>query len=314
MKFSLTPWGQTKGWMAITLHRDRVDLANVCLGAGGRPEVRSLDSYRKEKPDAEALGVLRRKHALGRHRCITALGSGEYQILQLEAPDVPREEMKEAVRWRIKDMIDFPPEAATIDLVEVPSSQKVASRARGLNVFCARNDVVGARMKLFDTARIPLEVIDVPEMALRNVAALWAKPRQALALISFDESGGTLVIVAEGELYATRHIDVTEAELADADEARRKSHMDRIGLELQRSFDFCDRQFGSLPLERLMVAAPRAPELIAYLSSALYVPVAEADLAGIMDFPAVPQLRDPARQAQSLVTLGLALRNQEGRK
>jgi MSHA biogenesis protein MshI len=314
MRFSLTSRGRSKGWMAITLHRDRVDLANVCLGVDGRPEVRSLDSYRKDKSDADTLSILRRKHSLGGYRCITALANGDYQILQLEAPDVPREEMKEAVRWRIKDMIDFPPEAATIDLVEVPSSQKAASRARGLNVFCARNEVVGGRMKLFDAARIPLEAIDVPEMALRNVAILWAKPRQALALIGFDESGGTLVIVAEGELYATRHIDVTESDLADTDETRRKSHVDRIALELQRSFDFYDRQFGSLPLERLMVAAPRAPELVANLSPALYVPVAAADLAGIMDFPAVPQLRDPARQAQSLVTLGLALRNEEGAK
>ncbi len=148
-------------------------------------------------------------------------------------------------------------------------------------------------------------------MALRNLAALWAKPGKALALIGFDDSGGTLVIVAQGELYATRHIDLTEAQLADPDEERRKANLERLALELHRSFDNYDRQHGSLPLEKLLVAAPRAAGLLESLSSALYVPVDAADLAGIMDFPGVPELRDPVRQSQGLVALGLALRSAE---
>jgi len=312
MRFLWSSRKRSTGWMAIATQGNRVDLAHVSRGAGGRPEVSSLVSYRKEGPVANALAILRRQHGLGNFRCVTALGVGEYQILQLEAPGVPPAEIREAVRWRIKDMIDYPPETATIDIAELPTSQTGTSRTRSLHVFCARNDVVGGRMKLFEAAKIPLEVIDVPEMALRNVATLWAKPRQALALICFDAAGGTLVIVADGELYTTRRIEVTEGDLADGNHEQRHSHMERVALEMQRSFDHYDRQFGAFPLERLIVAAPQAAELIDYLRPILYVPVEAADLSGIMDFPAVPELRDPDRQAQSLVTLGLALRMQGG--
>lgn len=298
--------------MAIALHPDRTDLAHVVRRPGGRPEVAAYDSYRRDKPEAEALALLRRKRGLRSHRCITALANGEYRVFQLDSPDVPAEEMKEAVRWRIKDMIDYAPEEATLDAVEIPAGPSGGARSRGLHVFCARNEVVGARMRTFEGAGIALEAIDVPEMALRNLAALWAKPGKALALMAFDASGGLLVIVAQGELYATRRIDLGEADLSDPDEGRRMESLERLSLELHRSFDYYDRQFGAAPLERLLVAAPNAQGLIPGLAASLYVPVEAADLEAILDFPRVPELRDPRRQAQGLVALGLALRETEG--
>lgn len=255
------------------------------------------------------LSELRRQHRLGGCRCVTALAAGEYQMLQLEAPEVPAAELREAVRWRIKDMIDYPPDAATLDIVSMPSPRAGGSRG-SLFVFSARNEVVGGRMALFDKAKIPLEAIDVPEMALRNVALLWAAEHRAAALLAINESGGMLVIAAAGELYSARRIELTAAQLADA--GRAQEHFERIGLELQRSFDHYDRQFGAYPLGRLVVAAPMAEGLVEYLSSNLYVPVETLDLSRVADFPAVPDLRNVHRQAQCLLSIGLALRNGGG--
>jgi MSHA biogenesis protein MshI len=296
------------GWMAVNLLPDRVDLAHVNRAAGGRPQVMALHSFHKEGADAKALATLRRKYALGKFKCITALQGGEYQMLQLDAPNVPRGEMKEAVRWRIKDMIDYAPDAATIDVVEVASERAGAARARSLFVFSARNDVVRERMQLFESAKAPLEAIDVPEMALRNVADLWAQPGRAVALIGFDESGGILVIAAGGELVASRRIEVTAAQLADKSAESRRPHLERIGLELQRSFDHYDRQPGIAPLARLLVMAPVAPGLVEYLTGELTIPVEMPDLGSVLDIDSVPELRNQARQAQCLMAIGLALR------
>jgi len=67
-----------------------------------------------------------------------------------------------------------------------------------------------------------------------------------------------------------------------------------------------------VPLSRVLVAAAMAPRLVEQLSSMLEVPVEAADLASVMDFPSVPELRESARQAQCLPTLGLALRDEWG--
>lgn len=299
---------KANGWMAVCLHPERVDLAHVVRRRDGRPEVKALESYRREKSAADTLAALRRQHGLGGFRCVTALLDGEYRMLQVDAPEVPAAELREAVRWRIKDMIDFAPDAATLDVAALPAARPGAA-STGLFVFAAKNEVVRGRMEVFDRAKIPLAAIDVPEMALRNVAALWAGPGRAAALLAFDEGGGLLVIAAGGELYAARRIDLGGAQLADAE--RSQAHFERIGLELQRSFDFYDRQFGAQPLARLAVAAPQAAGLVEYLAANLYVPVEAADLAGVMDFPAVPELRDTQRQAQCLLAIGLALRNGE---
>jgi MSHA biogenesis protein MshI len=301
-----------QGWMAVSLHPERVDLAHVCRRAGAKPEIRTLESFKCDKAPGMALDVLRRQRRLAGYRCVTALGSGDYQILQVDAPGVPREELKEAVRWRIKDLIDYAPDAATLDAVEVPSASGSA-RARSVYVVCARNDVVRTRMQLFEQAKVPLEVIDVPEMALRNVAALWSEPGRAVAvaLMAFDDQGGTLVITAGGELCASRRIEVTGVQLADDDKARQHACFERVGLELQRSFDHYDRQPGAFPIAALRVAGPAAPELVAYLGNELPVAVEPVDLASVLDFPSVPELRDAGRQAQCLVAIGLALRDEE---
>ena len=298
-----------KDWTAISLHPDRIDIACVKRKAGGRPEVAQLDSYQMQGGGKESLARLRKSLRLDVNRCATLLGSGEYQMLQVEAPAVAPGEIREAVRWRIKDMIDYPPTAATIDILNVPGEGP--GKSRQLFVVAANNALVGQRMQLFADARIPLDAIDIQETAQRNIAALFEVENRGLALLSFDEGGGVLTFTFKGELYLARRIEVTTAQLEGADEERRQPLYERIVLELQRSLDHFDRQFSFIPLARLVVApAAEAPGLVDYLGGNLYVPVEPLDLSKVMDFPAVPELKNAARQAQCLHTIGVALRDE----
>ena len=42
-----------------------------------------------------------------RCRCIGLVGLGDYTLVLVEAPDVEPEEMRAAIRWRIRDLVDF---------------------------------------------------------------------------------------------------------------------------------------------------------------------------------------------------------------
>lgn len=298
-----------KGWTAISLHPDRIDIACAKRSDGGRAEIVQLDSYRKDGGDKESLARLRKSLGLGGRRCTTLLAPGEYQMLQVEAPAVAPEEVREAVRWRIKDMLDYPPNAATIDVLDVPAEG--AGKSRQLFVVAASNALIGPRMQLFEDARIPLEVIDIRETAQRNIAALFETDNRGLALLSFDESGGLLTFTFKGELYLARRMEITAPQLAEAEAERRQQLFERVVLELQRSLDHFDRQFSFIPQVRLLVAPPaEAPELIEYLAGNLYVPVERLDLAKVIDFPSVPELRNAGRQAQCLHIIGAALRDE----
>jgi MSHA biogenesis protein MshI len=298
------------GWLCINLLPRRVDVSHVLARGRARPEVLLCDSYRKEGDDAATLARLRRELQLDRYRCTTLLRMGEYQMLQVEAPEVPAEEARSAVRWRIKDMIDFPVEAATVDGLFIPA-EGAAARTPQMFAVAARNDLVAATFKPFGDADVPLEVIDIPEMAQRNLARCFEEDGRGLALLAFDEAGGLLTITSGGELYQYRRIEVPAANFGNAGADQRRGLYDRVVLELQRSLDNFDRQFHHVAVAKLVVTpVPGADDMRDYLAANLDVPVAYLELSEVMDFPHIPELRDPGRQAQCLRMIGAAMRDE----
>jgi MSHA biogenesis protein MshI len=176
----------------------------------------------------------------------------------------------------------------------------------------ARNEHIAARMKLFRDAKFPLEAIDVPEMAQRNVASLFEESGRGLALLAFDDYGGLLTVTAGGQLYMARHTDITSEQLIDTRSDSHAQTLERLVLELQRTLDHFDRQHGSVTLSRLLIA-PLAADvgLDAHLAQNLDLPVETLDLGSVLDFEGAPELRDQTRQGYRLHIIGAALRDGE---
>lgn len=295
-----------EGWMSVVRQDERLDLAHVIRAPGRRPEIRLCDSFRIEKDESDALSRLAQSRALKRFRCATLLKEQDYRLAQIEAPTVPAEERVQALRWRLKDMIDFPVDTAALAVADIPTEG-----ARQANVFAvaAPAAVVGERMKMFSDAKVPLEAIDIPEMAVRNVAVLFEEENRGLAFLALIEGGGLLTITFRGELYLARRIEVSAALLGQADAERQKQMLERLALELQRTFDNFDRQYGFISVSRLVIASEHdCAGTTAALAENLYLPLQAIDLAQVADFASLPELRSPERQAQSLLAIGAALR------
>jgi MSHA biogenesis protein MshI len=166
-------------------------------------------------------------------------------------------------------------------------------------------------MRLFRDAKFPLEVIDVPEMAQRNVARLYEESGRGLALLAFDDHGGLLTVTAGGELYMARHTDITSDQLIDVRADAHAQTLERLVLELQRTLDHFDRQHSSVTLSRLLLS-PLAVDigLEGHLAQNLDLPVHTLDLGEVLDLTGVPDLRDPARQGYRLHIIGAAMRDE----
>ena len=276
---------------------------------GGHPEILNLCSFEKEESVKETLISLRKQFKLGKYRCVTLLGYGEYQILQVDAPTVPAPEMREAVRWKIKDSIEYPVQSATIDILDIPTKSTSLANQKSIFVIAANNSVIGSRMELFKEAKIPLEVIDIPELAQRNIAMLYEEPDRGLAMLSFDEYGGMLTFTYEGDLYLSRRIEITSTQLREAPSDERIQLFERISLELQRSLDHFDRQYSAISLSGLLVMPIQdVPDLLNHLVENLYVAVKEFNLSDVFRFNNITELESPDRQAQCLQTIGVSLR------
>lgn len=300
------------GWLALNVDDDSVGLVHVRRAVGGRPEVAMCDTYRKEGSDVATLARLRKELKLDGFRGTTLLKSAEFQMHQVEAPGVPAEEVKTAVRWRVKDIIDYPLDAATVDVLDIPVDRNAPTRNHSVYAITARNSAIEACIKPYMEAQIPLEAIDIPDLAQRNVAALFETEGRGVAMLAFYPTEGILTFTSGGELYLSRRIEISLAQMVEADAERRAQYFERIALELQRSLDHFDRQYHYVPVAKLLLAPmPVETGLQEYLAANIYVPVETIDLGTVMDFPAVPELKHPARQSQCLQAIGAALRGEE---
>ncbi|WP_313703468.1 agglutinin biogenesis protein MshI [Massilia sp.] len=300
-----------EGWLAISLLRDGIAAVSMQTAPDIRPQVRQAVFY-PGKVGPELLEKLGRELHANAYRCSTVLAGGEYQILSVDAPNVEASELKTAVRWRLKDMLDFHIDDATIDVLDLPVDSAAAGRAQhSMFAIAARNSTIEARQKLFAGAKVDLSVIDIPEMAQRNIAAMIEPEGRGLAMLSFGDEGGLLTVSYKGELYLARRIDIAPEQLLDADLERRHHSFDRVTLELQRSLDNFERQYSFVSVAKLVLAPSAIAGLEDYLSSNLYMPVETLDLATLFDFGRAPELADQVLQQRFLVPLGAALRHEE---
>src|SRR3989338_1424865 len=190
-------------------------------------------------------------------------------MLMVETPNVPASELKTAVRWKIKDSLNYHVEDATIDVLPIPAGKSSSERVQSVYVIAASNITVKKRIALFEQAKIDLSVIDIPEMAQRNIASLFERGDQALAMLAFDKNGGLLTFTAGGELYLSRFMEITVGQLLDANESLRKQYRERVEFELQRSLDYFDSQFSHMIVNRVLVCAPDNTGLVEILAAVI---------------------------------------------
>ena len=239
---------------------------------------------------------------------MAVLQQGQYRVLVLDTPDMPRPDWRDAIRWRLKDVVDFAVDDAGIDLLDMAADSPKRRHAVLLAVAAPRVALTLLTDAAAD-AGLQWQAIDVPETALRNLCLLAAGALRCEALLHVGSTFSTLVITAGSELLATRNIDSGLDRLRDPDAAARRQHYERAGLELQRTLDNIGRQFRQANLARLQVA-PGLPlqGFIDYLRAVVSVPVVAFDLGAVLDLSAVPELIDPAEQAAYLPAIGAALR------
>jgi len=295
------------GWVSVSLGNKGVYIAEAKY-VGARPQVTRCAFYPVGEVNSATLEKIRKEAGLEGGRYTTILGSNEYQLMMVEAPSVPVDELKTAIRWKIKDSLNFHIDDATIDVLQIPSNKYGSDRPQSLYAIAASNETIRKRISLFEKAKFDLSVIDIAEMAQRNIAALYETEGRGLAFLAFDDEGGLLTMTCDGELFLARRIDITLGQLTDADESLRQQYQDRVELEVQRSLDYFDRQFHHIPVERMLVSAPTELGLVPMLAANLGITVAPLDLAEGMDIIGIPELADSEYASYALHALGAALR------
>lgn len=258
---------------------------------------------------ADSRTALLRGAGLPRMALSCALQPGDYQLVTVEAPDVPPAELRAAMRWRLKDLIDIRIEDAIIDVFAVPSPARAAQGRMMYAVAARRSIVEGLSTTL---AEIPqFDVVDIPELCLRNLVALLPAAQGGVALLHLGEQSAAVIVVRGTTYYFSRQMSLRGAMNLDAEAAGAIADIDAaaVVLELQRSLDYYERHFDQPPITRLVIApaGARAQALATELARESGFELSLLDLNTLMTCttPVPAEL-----QASCLLAVGAALREE----
>jgi len=174
-------------------------------------------------------------------QAVGVLAPGEYQTVQVEAPQVPASEMRQAAAWRVRELIDFPIDQAVIDIYDPPESTRRGQPQ--INVVVARRSMVAERIDTLRAAGLELTAIDIPELVQRNVCAHLPSPPNGHALLALEHGSGLLTFFRDGEQYLARGIDIGHGDLEGGDE----NAVETLVLEVQRSLDYYGSALSQAP-------------------------------------------------------------------
>jgi MSHA biogenesis protein MshI len=296
---NLTRKCRATGQIGVYLTPEGAAAAHVATTAAGKPRLTRC-VYEKEG-GRDVLARLAARLPNRRARAVGVLDEAAYRLLLVEAPDVPADELRAAVRWRIKDLIDFHIDDAVVDVFEMPRHARGGPQ-RPMYAVTAKADVVKHEIERIEAAGLGLEAVDIPELCLRNVAMLLDSGRGA-ALLYLGERRSTLLLVRQGVLYLARHIETGVATLAEAGELR-ADLVAALALEIRRSLDYLESHYEQTSMQRLCVSGLEAADREA-IARDLGLPVEELDLATLFEADEAPS---PELARLCMPAIGAALR------
>ena len=298
--------------VSVCPNAEGISVASIRRDKDVPPALEQFDFQPASGPGNDLKKIVKSK-SLDRGVCVSVLELGSYSLLQVEAPDVQPEELKAAIRWKVKDLLDFHIDDAVIDVFEVPDGESARVNKR-MYVVAARSSLVKQRIDSLVDAGLRLEVIDIPEMALRNIAALLPEDVNGVALVYIEKNEGLITITRQSKLYLSRRIRFGYGALPDTaihsdDSEAVESWLDNIIIEVQRSLDYYESHFSQPQISGLVVTPcdREIPYMTEYLAGQLGTRVRFLDVNEIID---VAETIDRQLQSQCLLAIGAALRQE----
>lgn len=312
--------GKASPVSGISFHDDGVALACIQRDKSGHVVMDTCEFLPLEpgKTHEQVLDELVKKHRIGKSRCVFLMLPGSYTLLHMEAPGVPADELRLAVKWRIKDLIDFHVDDAVLDVFDIPG-QSERGRQKMMYVVVAKSDLIQQYVDYMHAAGLQIEAIDITELAMRNLVSGTPQDAEGAVLLDFGRHSGMISLTRDSMLYLSREIPIGMDHLRQAAGAVKSGNgsmsqelhdlLARISLEIQRSLDYHDSHSVSSPMRHILIAPmeQEVPGLAEFLGDEFRMPVAMLDLNQIVDSPHIV----PGEvQSRCCATIGAALRKE----
>jgi type IV pilus assembly protein PilM len=279
----------------------------IKLEYAGLVELPRSDGNGDKRDLVVALQALLRSRDLRHAKSVVNVAGKPPLIRYLTLPAMPKEELKEAVKWEAKKLMALPLEDMVMDFLIVGEQEERGQRRYEIVLVAAERTAILSEVQEVQRAGLRVVAVDVGPLSLLNTVRLnYPKDvRKSLVFIDIGAAKTEINIAKNGVLRFTRTVqlggdDLTlalqrelrlegeEAEqlkkerglslpgedISDAISHQRylevlKEAIDRLILEVQRSMDYYRAQFREESIQKmiLMGGTPLMPGFSDYFSS-----------------------------------------------
>lgn len=174
--------------------------------------------------------------------CNYVLSTGDYSLNLVESPAVPEQEIPEAMKWILRDLIQFPAEEAVIDTFALPYTRS-RDNTKMLYAVAMRRTTVKEIEKFINESGLILKTIDISELALVNIMNLLPEHLAGGIFLQLEPRGGKLILCKEGQICITRSFENKLEDLTVSSEDSGERALELLELEIQRSLDYLSSMF-----------------------------------------------------------------------
>lgn len=238
----------------IALVEGSFALAVVKREAGNKPTIEYCATHSVAGDIAPELKAALDKLGAVRTPACGVVDGDDYQLVQVEAPEVLPSEMRAAIRWKLKDAINFNVDEAAVDVFEIPEPAR-KTQAKMLFAVAARESAVQRISGALKPVAKGFNAIDIPELCLRNISACLPQDMKGVAILAVQDGVAQLVITRQGVMHVTRRIDLRGG-FNPHKQTKESSNIDAgsLALELQRSLDYYESHYDQTPIGDLVIA------------------------------------------------------------
>jgi len=259
-----------------------------------------------EQNHKQLLAKLISDHSIPKGKVTLVLGIDEHKTHKLARPSVEKSELKQSVKYLLKDRLVHGTEKAVIDIVDYPTGCQLDDQ---IMVVESSREIIANYVDIVSSLGFELDAIDISELLLGEILQSYPGIDKGLVLVLDHEQGISLLIYRGDSLYLIKRLSGLTDFIACLPSEGNMMMADTLLLEIQRTLDYYDAQMRQPPLAGILLSPSFADisPLAEYLNKNLATQVECLDINELLDLPAA---LSPAMQQDCLTACAAAFRRE----
>ena len=247
MKFGRAKQVEQGAQVGICITSEGISVASVdsITQTDGLPRLKlcQFTATTKKGEYGRILTNLVKTHNLEGLSTIFILSATQYDLFLIEEPEVTAEELMAAVRWKVKDYVEYPIAEAMIDYMPLPTKSLEIKGKMGYAIV-AKKAVIDEMVLLVNSAGLRVTAVDIAESAVCAVMRHLKEMTEGVLCFRLLPGLSQIIILKGGLILLMRNLDLKQEYLLEQTgrpekgaEEQEKTAND-MALEIQRSIEY----------------------------------------------------------------------------